>query len=76
MSPQDRMAANRAGQMWRTLPLDRQAVMGRAFRDLRAVPPDQRGIVLNSSRYQNTFSPEERGILTDFLKAEPYEAPR
>ena len=76
MSPQDRMAANLAGRRWRTLPPDRQSLMGNAFRDLRAVPPDQRPMVLNSSRYQNTFSPEERGILSDVLRAEPYQAPR
>ena len=76
MSPQERMAANRAGLRWRTLPPDRQALMGRAFRDLSAVPPDQRSMVLNSSRYQNTFTPDERGILTDVLRAEPYQPPR
>jgi phage-related protein len=76
MSPQDRMAANRSALRWRTLPANRQAVMGSAFRDLSAVPPEQRQMVLNSARYQNAFSPEERGILTDVLRAEPYQAPR
>ena len=70
------MAANLSGQRWKTLPPDRQAMMGNAFRDLRAVPPDQRAMVLNSSRYQNAFSPEERGILTDVLRAEPYQPVR
>ena len=76
MTPQNRMAANLSAQRWKTLPADRQALMGNAFRDLRAVPPEQRSMVLNSSRYQNAFSPEERGILTDVLRAEPYQAPR
>jgi hypothetical protein len=76
MTPQDRMAANMAGRRWRTLPANRQVLMGNAFRDLSAVPPDQRQMVLNSSRYQNAFSPEERGILTDVLRAEPYQAPK
>ena len=70
------MAANVAGRRWRTLPPDRQALMGNAFRDLRAVPMDQRPTVLNSSRYQGVFSPEERGILSDFLRAEPYQPAR
>jgi hypothetical protein len=76
MSPQDRMAANLAGQRWRTLPADRQTMMRNAFRDLSAVPPDQRQMVLNSSRYQSVFNPEERGILTDVLRAEPYQPAR
>jgi hypothetical protein len=42
MTPQDRMAANMAGRRWRTLPANRQVLMGNAFRDLSAVPPDQR----------------------------------
>jgi hypothetical protein len=76
LTPEQRMSVNRSGRAWATLPADRQALMKHAFNDLRGVPPDQRGTVLDSARYQGTFSPEERGILTDFLRVEPYEAPR
>jgi hypothetical protein len=76
LSPQDRMSITRSGQQWAALPQDRQMMMRRAFQDLRGVPPDQRQTVLNSARYQGTFSPEERGILSDFLRVEPYDAPR
>ncbi len=76
LSPQDRMSLNQSGRTWAALPLERQAIMKQAFQNLRGVPLDQRETVLNSARYQGTFSPQERGILSDFLKVEPYEAPR
>jgi len=76
LSPQERMQINLSARRWATLPVDRQALMKNAFRDLRAVPLDQRQTVLNSSRYQGAFSPEERGILSDMLRAEPYQPAR
>ncbi len=76
LSPQDRMSLNQSGRAWAAMPPERQAIMKQAFQNLRGVPLDQRGTVLNSARYQGTFSPQERGILSDFLKVEPYEAPR
>jgi hypothetical protein len=72
MSPQERMQTNLAGRRLAGLALDRQAMVGRAFRDLGAVPLEQRQMVLNSSRYQGQFSPEERDILSNLLRAEPY----
>jgi hypothetical protein len=76
LSPQEKMQVDIAARRWVTLPVDRQAVMKDAFRDLRAVPPNQRQTVLNSSRYQYAFSPEERGILSDMLRVEPYQPAR
>ena len=76
MSPQDRMNLNISGRRLGALPLDRQMMVKRAFRDLRSVPVDQRQMVPNSARYQGVFSPEERGILSDFLRVEPYEPAR
>jgi hypothetical protein len=73
LSPQDRMQVERSYRRWPALPVERQALMKAAFRDLRAVPVDQRQTVLNSSRYQGVFTPEERGILSDFLRVEPYQ---
>jgi len=76
LAPQERMQVERSQRRWPTLPVERQALMKNAFRDLREVPPDQRQTVLNSSRYQGVFSPEERGILADFLRVEPYQPAR
>ena len=76
LSPQDRMQVERSYRRWPTLPVERQALMKAAFRDLRSVPVDQRQTVLNSSRYQGVFTPEERGILSDFLRVEPYQPAR
>jgi len=76
LSPQDRMQVERSYRLWPTLPVERQALMKSAFRDLRSVPLDQRQTVLNSSRYQGVFTPEERGILSDFLRVEPYQTAR
>jgi hypothetical protein len=76
LSAQDRMSLNRSNQAFSSLPANRQTMVKHAFQDLRSVPLDQRQTVLNSNRYQGAFSPEERGILTDFLRIEPYEAPR
>jgi N-acyl-L-homoserine lactone synthetase len=61
-----------SARRWAELPVERQAMMKNAFRDLREVPLDQRPTVLNSSRYQGVFTPEERGILSDMLRVEPY----
>jgi hypothetical protein len=72
MSPQDRMGVNVAGRRLAALPPDRQALVGRAFRDLGGVPLEQRQMVLDSSRYQGAFSPDERNILSNLLRAEPY----
>ena len=76
LSPQDRMQINLSARRWAAQPVERQALMKSAFRDLRSVPLDQRQTVLNSSRYQGVFSPDERGILTDLLRVEPYESAR
>jgi hypothetical protein len=76
LAPQDRMRINLSARRWAELPIDRQAQMKTAFRDLREVPLDQRETVLNSARYQGAFSPEERGILSDMLRVEPYEPAR
>jgi hypothetical protein len=76
LPPQERMRINLSAQHWATLPIDRQALMKRAFQDLRAVPLEQRPTVLNSARYQGVFSPEERGILSDMLRVEPYQPAR
>ena len=73
MSPQEQMRVYNSMNRLKSLPPDRRALLGSAFRDLRAVPMDQRETVLNSSRYQNAFTPDERGILSDVLRAEPYE---
>ena len=76
LSPEERMSINRSGRDWAALPPGRQIMMKQALQTLRGVPLDQREMVLNSARYQSTFTPQERGILSDFLKVEPYEAPR
>jgi hypothetical protein len=76
LPPQQRMQINLSARRWAALPVDRQAIMKRAFQDLRAVPLDQRPTVLNSARYQGVFSPEERGILSDMLRVEPYQPVR
>ncbi len=76
LQPQQRMQINLSARRWAALPVDRQAMMKRAFQDLRAVPLDQRPTVLNSARYQGAFSPEERGILSDMLRVEPYQPAR
>jgi hypothetical protein len=76
LSPQERMHINLSAQRWAQLPVDRQAQMKTAFRDLRGVPIDQRQTELNSARYQGLFTPEERGILTDMLRVEPFQPAR
>jgi hypothetical protein len=76
LSPQERRQINISAQRWAFLPVDRQALMKDAFRDLRAVPLDQRQTVLNSKRYQSVFTPEERSILSDMLSVEPYQPAR
>jgi hypothetical protein len=76
LSPQEQMQINMSARRWAAQPLERQALMKSAFRDLRSVPPDQRQTVLNSARYQGAFSPEERGILSDMLRVEPYQPAR
>jgi hypothetical protein len=76
LPPQEQMRINLSASRWATLPLDRQAMMKRAFQDLRAVPLEQRPTVLNSERYQGAFTPEERGILSDMLLVEPYQPMR
>ena len=76
LPPQEQMRVNLSARRWATLPVDRQAMMKRAFQDLRAVPLEQRPTVLNSARYQEAFSPEERGILSDMLRVEPYQPAR
>jgi hypothetical protein len=76
LSPQERMRINLSARRWADLPVDRQAQMKTAFRDLRGVPIDQRPTELNSARYQGLFTPEERGILTDMLRVEPYQPAR
>ena len=76
LPPQERMRINYSARRWASLPVDRQAMMKRAFKDLRAVPLDQRQTVLNSARYQGVFTPEERGILSDLLRVEPFEPAR
>ncbi len=76
LPPQELMRINLSARRWATLPLDRQAMMKRAFQDLRAVPLEQRPTVLNSARYQGAFTPEERGILSDLLLVEPYQPMR
>jgi hypothetical protein len=73
LSTQDRLRINDSARRWVALPVDRQSLMKRAFKDLRSVPLDQRQTVLNSARYQGVFSPEERGILSDLLRVEPFE---
>jgi hypothetical protein len=70
------MRINLSARRWATLPVDRQAMMKRAFQDLRAVPLEKRPTVLNSARYQDAFTPEERGILSDMLQVEPYQPTR
>lgn len=76
LPPQELIRINNSARLWATLPVDRQAMMRRAFQDLRAVPLEQRPMVLNSARYQGVFTPEERGILTDLLRVEPYQPAR
>ncbi len=76
LPPQEQMRVNLSARRWATLPVDRQAMMKRAFQDLRAVPLEQRPTVLNSARYQEAFSPDERGILSDMLRVEPYQPAR
>ncbi len=76
LSPQEQMQINLSARRWGTLPVDRQALMKNAFRDLRAVPPEQRPTVLDSAGFQAAFSPEERGILSDMLRVEPYQPAR
>ena len=76
LQPQQRMQINLSARRWAALPVDRQALMKSAFRDLRSVPPEQRRTVLDSNRYQGVFTPEERGILSDMLRVEPYEPAR
>jgi Protein of unknown function (DUF3106) len=76
LPPQELMRINNSARRWAALPVDRQAMMRRAFQDLRAVPLDQRPMVLNSARYQGVFTPEERGILSDLLRVEPYQPAR
>ena len=60
------------GQM-RALPVDRQRMVRKAFRDLRDYPPDQRETMMASPQFQRQFNPQERGILSGLLTAEPYE---
>jgi len=76
LSPQERMRINISARRWAELPVDRQAQMKTAFRDLRETPIDQRQIELNSARYRGIFTPEERGILSDMLRVEPYQPAR
>jgi hypothetical protein len=76
LSPQDRMRVNLSARRWAELPVDRQAQMKAAFRDLRGVPIDQRQTELDSARYRGLFTPEERGILSDMLRVEPFQPAR
>ena len=76
LSPQERMRINLYARRWAELPVDRQAQMKTAFRDLRGVPVDQRQTELNSARYRGLFTPEERGILSDMLRVEPFQPAR
>jgi len=76
LSPQERMRINLSARRWAELPVDRQAQMKTAFRDLRGVPVDQRQTELNSARYRGLFTPEERGILSDMLRVEPFQPAR
>ena len=76
LPPQEQMRINLSARRWAELPVDRQAMMKNAFRDLRALPVDQRPTELNSARYQGLFSPQERGILSDMLRVEPYQPAR
>ncbi len=76
LSPQERMRINLSARRWAELPVDRQAQMKSAFRDLRGIPVDQRPTELNSARYQGLFTPEERGILSDMLRVEPFQPAR
>jgi hypothetical protein len=76
LPPQELARINNSARRWAALPVDRQALMKDAFRDLRAVPLEQRPTVLNSAHYQGVFTPEERVILTDLLRVEPYQPPR
>ena len=76
LSPLERMRINLSARRWAELPVDRQAQMKTAFRDLRGVPIDQRQTELNSARYQGIFTPEERGILSDMLRVEPFQPAR
>jgi hypothetical protein len=73
LPPQELMRINNSAHRWLALPVDRQALMKNAFRDLRSVPLDQRHTVLNSARYRDAFTSEERGILSDLLRVEPYQ---
>ncbi|MGA9069671.1 MAG: DUF3106 domain-containing protein [Terracidiphilus sp.] len=73
LSPQERMRINLSARRWAELPVDRQAQMKTAFRDLRGVPVEQRQTELDSVRYRSLFTPEERGILTDMLRVEPFQ---
>ncbi len=76
LSPQERMRINLSARRWAELPVDRQAQMKTAFRDLRGVPIEQRQTELNSARYKGLFTPEERGILSDMLRVEPFQPSR
>jgi hypothetical protein len=76
LSPGERMQVNQSARQLTGLAPDRQAMVGRAFKDLRGVPVNQRDTMINSARYGSTFTPEERGILSNLLRVEPYESPR
>ena len=60
-------------QQFHALPVDRQRLVRKAFRDLREYPPEQRAAMMNSGQFQAQFSPQERSILGNILAVEPYE---
>ena len=72
LSPQMRQQVRASVQEFRTLPVDRQRLMKKAFRDLREYPPEQRQAMMNSSQFQAQFTPQERQTLGNILTVEPY----
>jgi hypothetical protein len=74
LTPQRRQQVRASVQDFHALPLDRQRMVKKAFRDLREYPPEQRQAMMNSGQFQAQFTPQERGILSNILAVEPYQA--